>query len=302
MKRLKAKTSRAGAGRLPASNFLCPFHFENLTPSSHVFHTRMNFTTQAAQDITGKIERDPAEIRHWRQLLILCFDQKAVESLQVLQVVCTAIDQIWTSKRQQAKEAHEAAKQKQRTTGSREPLPPLAVTAIPLTGKQKDVLVKLAREPQSPELLFRFGRHLEQDFGLPQSAHAIYSRAVALEPEDDALLAKINEAIQRIDAQAAKHGETTEHMPKLDTAIAPTACSTFTGSSSAVHRQRRTRRPKCVSTVIPGMSNALPRTTLAVLRPTPGSVTSSSMFAGTSPSNRSTNACPRPMSEFALLR
>jgi tetratricopeptide (TPR) repeat protein len=181
----------------------------------------MNFTTQAAQDITSKIERDPAEIRHWRQLLILCFDQKAVESLQVLQVVCSAIDQIWNSKRLLAKEAHEIAKQKQRTTGSREPLPALTVTAIALTGKQKDTLVKLSREPQSPELLFRFGRHLEQDFDLPQSAHAIYLRAVALEPEDEALLARINEAIQRLDAQAAKQGETTEHMPRLDTAIAP---------------------------------------------------------------------------------
>src|SRR5262249_45533695 len=30
---------------------------------------------------------------------------------------------------------------------------------------------------------------------------------------------------------------------------APTACSTLTGSSSSVQPQRRTRRPKCVSTV-----------------------------------------------------
>ena len=44
----------------------------------------MNFTTQAAQDILGKLERDPAEVRHWRQLLILCFDQKSIETLQTL--------------------------------------------------------------------------------------------------------------------------------------------------------------------------------------------------------------------------
>jgi tetratricopeptide (TPR) repeat protein len=181
----------------------------------------MNFTTQAAQDIAGKIERDPIEIRHWRQLLILCFDQKSVETLQTLQVVCSAIDQIWNKKRQTAKEVHDAAKQKQRSTGSREPLPPLSVTAIALSGKQKETLIKLSREPQSPELLFRFGRHLEQDFELPQSAHAIYSRALALEPDDDALVAKIKEAIKRIDTAAARHGETTEHMPKLDTVIAP---------------------------------------------------------------------------------
>ncbi|COX13463.1 Uncharacterised protein [Mycobacterium tuberculosis] len=54
--------------------------------------------------------------------------------------------------------------------------------------------------------------------------------------------------------------------------------------------------------MIPGIPNALPRMTLAVLRPTPGSVTNLSMVAGTSPPNRSTRACPRPMREAALLR
>ena len=88
----------------------------------------MNFTTQAAQDIAGKLERDPIEIRHWRQLLILCFDQKSVETLQTLQVVVSAIEQIWNKKRQQAKDANEAAKAKQRATGSRDPLPSLAVS------------------------------------------------------------------------------------------------------------------------------------------------------------------------------
>jgi tetratricopeptide (TPR) repeat protein len=179
----------------------------------------MNFTTQAAQDIGGKIERDPIEIRHWRQLLILCFDQKSVETLQTLQVVVSAIEQIWNVKKQQAKEVHEAAKQKQRNTGSREPLPPATITAITLTNRQKDTLIKLSREPQSAELLARFGRHLEEDFQLTQSAHAVLTRALAL-VEDDALETKIKESIKRID-NANKRAETTENLPKLDTVIAP---------------------------------------------------------------------------------
>ena len=61
---------------------------------------------------------------------------------------------------------------------------------------------------------------------------------------------------------------------------AATANSTLTGSVSLVHRQRRTSRPKCVSTVMPGTPKALPSTTLAVLRPKPGSVTSSSSRFG----------------------
>jgi len=81
----------------------------------------MNFTTQAAQDILSKIDHDPAELRHWRQLLILCFDQKAVDALQTLQVVVAAMEQIWNRKRAQAKQAHEEARMKQRSTGARRP-------------------------------------------------------------------------------------------------------------------------------------------------------------------------------------
>src|ERR1700744_5995999 len=93
----------------------------------------MNFTTQAAQDILTKIERDPAEVRHWRQLLILCFDQKEVDTLQTLQVIVAGIEQLWNLRRQQAKDLHEEARLKQRSTGSKEALPSLAVLSIPLT-------------------------------------------------------------------------------------------------------------------------------------------------------------------------
>ena len=141
----------------------------------------MNFTTQAAQDILGKLERDPAEVRHWRQLLILCFDQKSIETLQTLQVILAAIEQIWAARRQKAKDAYEEARLKQRSTGSKEPLPSPTVHAITLNPRQKENFIKLARAPQSPQLLYRFGLYLEEDFGVPQSARAIYERALALE-------------------------------------------------------------------------------------------------------------------------
>src|SRR5665647_3763845 len=71
---------------------------------------------------------------------------------------------------------------------------------------------------------------------------------------------------------------------------APTACSTLTGSSSEVEPKRLAKRPTCVSTVIPGTPKALPSTTFAVLRPTPGRVTRSLSRGDTSPPNRSTSA------------
>ena len=53
---------------------------------------------------------------------------------------------------------------------------------------------------------------------------------------------------------------------------------------------------------MPGTPNALPRTTKAVLRPTPGSVTRSSSRPGTSPPKSSRSAAESPMSDFALAR
>src|ERR1700722_9840142 len=132
----------------------------------------MNFTTQAAEDILSKIERDPAEIRHWRQLLILCFDQKSIDTLQTLQVVVAAIEQIWNLRRLKAKDAYEEARIKQRSTGSKEPLPSTTVHSIPLNARQKETFIKLAKAPESPQLLYRFGLYLEEEFELPQSARA----------------------------------------------------------------------------------------------------------------------------------
>jgi tetratricopeptide (TPR) repeat protein len=181
----------------------------------------MNFTTQAAQDILGKLERDPAEVRHWRQLLILCFDQKSIETLQTLQVILAAIEQIWVSRRQKAKDAYEEARMKQRSTGSKEQLPSPTVHAITLNPRQKENFIKLARAPQSPQLLYRFGLFLEEDFGIPQSARAIYERAMALEPEDAAVEQKIVEGLKRLNEPAAGAAPSQPAEPVESTMITP---------------------------------------------------------------------------------
>ncbi len=182
----------------------------------------MNFTTQAAQDILGKLERDPAEVRHWRQLLILCFDQKSIETLQTLQVILAAIEQIWNVRRQKAKDAYEEAKQKQRSTGSKEPLPSPTIHALALNPRQKENFIKLAHSPQDAKLLQRFGLYLEEDFGAPQSARAIYERALALEMDDPAIEQKIEEGLKRLDEKAAsapeeKTGEAESPMISAET-------------------------------------------------------------------------------------
>ena len=182
----------------------------------------MNFTTQAAEDILGKIERDPAEVRHWRQLLILCFDQKSIETLQTLQVIVTAIEQIWNQRRYKAKDAYEEARLKQRSTGSKEPLPSTTVHSIPLSTRQKETFIKLAKAPQTPALLYRFGLFLEEDFDLPQSAHALYERALALDPDDAQVEQKIVDGIKRLnDLNRATAPQNAPDPADLDAVIAP---------------------------------------------------------------------------------
>jgi tetratricopeptide (TPR) repeat protein len=158
----------------------------------------MNFTTQAAEDILGKIERDPAEVRHWRQLLILCFDQKSIETLQTLQVILAAIEQIWNQKKQKAKEVYEEARLKQRATGSKEALPSTQVHSVQLSVRQKETFIKLAKSPQATALLYRFGLFLEEDFALPQSARAVYERALALGSDDSQVEQKIVDSLKRL--------------------------------------------------------------------------------------------------------
>ena len=58
----------------------------------------------------------------------------------------------------------------------------------------------------------------------------------------------------------------------------------------------------CVSTGRPGNRNHTERTTLPVLRPTPGNVTKSSSSVGTSPPKRSSKACAIPMMLFVFER
>ncbi len=181
----------------------------------------MNFTTQAAQDVLGKIERDPAEIRHWRQLLILCFDQKSVDTLQTLQVVVAAIEQLWNQRKQKVKEVHDAARQKQRATGSKDPLPSLSVLSISLTPRQKETFSRLAANPQSVPLLYRFALHFEEDFDLAQAAYAVYERAQALDTDETQLEQKITDAMKRLGIRHREAGSKGGLAPTPLSAIAP---------------------------------------------------------------------------------
>ena len=81
------------------------------------------------------------------------------------------------------------------------------------------------------------------------------------------------------------------------------SCSIFFGSSCLVRSRRRESRMTCVSTTTPlAMPKPEPRTTLPVLRATPGSVRISSIVCGTSPWKFSMMPLLAPMIDFVLLR
>src|SRR6059058_2449805 len=82
--------------------------------------------------------------------------------------------------------------------------------------------------------------------------------------------------------------------------ILVTSASIFTGSVLLVRTSRLVSRLTWVSTANPGMPKATPSTTLAVLRPTPGNVTRSSIRGGTSPWKRSIRAALAAMIVLAL--
>ena len=81
------------------------------------------------------------------------------------------------------------------------------------------------------------------------------------------------------------------------------SCSTFSGVFCLVSFRRWVMRKTCVSTTTPlAMPKAVPSTTLAVFRATPGSGRSCSMVRGTSPPKSWTIFVAAPMMLFALLR
>src|SRR5665647_2675927 len=84
--------------------------------------------------------------------------------------------------------------------------------------------------------------------------------------------------------------------------MAHSSTSTATGSSLLVRPSRLVTRSTCVSTGSPGTPKALPSTTFAVLRPTPGRVPRSAIRVGTSPWYRATSAWPNPIRDWVLAR
>ena len=80
------------------------------------------------------------------------------------------------------------------------------------------------------------------------------------------------------------------------------SASTASAVLNWVKPRRRETRRTCRSTGKPGTLSACPNTTLAVFRPTPGSLTSDFIDAGTVPSWSSASSAAAPLRDRALER
>lgn len=161
----------------------------------------MDLSTQAGQDILTDIERNTSSVRGWRNLMLLCFDQKDIETFKTLQIICDGLDKLFEQKKLEAKKEFEAAvkaiRESKLKAGQRQ-LPNPIVTTIPLTDTQRQTFLKLARQPNTSTLLDKVAQYYLQDWNLPECAQKHLERALNFEPEDKQVMDTLAKAVEAL--------------------------------------------------------------------------------------------------------
>lgn len=161
----------------------------------------MDLSTQAGQEILSDIERNTSSVRGWRNLMLLCFDQKDIETFKTLQIICDGLDKLFDQKKQEAKKEFEAAvkaiRESKLKAGQRR-LPNPIVTEIPLTDVQRVTFLKLARTPNASLLLDKVAQFYLEDWNLPECAQKHLERALNFEPEDQHVMDSLAKAVEAL--------------------------------------------------------------------------------------------------------
>lgn len=163
----------------------------------------MDLSTQAGQEVLADIERNTSSVRGWRNLMLLCFDQKDIDTFKTLQIICDGLDRLFDRKKLEAKKEFEdavkAIRESKLKVGQRR-LPNPIITAIPFTDLQRQTFLKLARNPNTPSLLDKVSEYYLDEWNLPECAQKHLERALNFEPDDQHVtdsLAKAVEALAR---------------------------------------------------------------------------------------------------------
>jgi tetratricopeptide (TPR) repeat protein len=162
----------------------------------------MNLSTQAAIDILAKLDQNTWDFKQWRQLMILCFDQKDTDTLKTLQIVVEGLENLFESRKRKAKEEFDTALKSARETGrsSRDKLPNPVIDHVFLSERQKKAFQILARTPDDPKILQLVADFFSNDFNLPQTAQKLYERALQFNPADSNLEQVLKEMLERLQA------------------------------------------------------------------------------------------------------
>lgn len=179
----------------------------------------MDLSTQAGQEILADIERNTSSVRGWRNLMLLCFDQKDIDTFKTLQVICEGFDKLFEQKKLEAKREFEAAvkviRESKLKVGQRQ-LPNPIVTTIPLTDVQRLTFTKLAHNPNTTSLLEKVAIYYLDDWGLPEIAQKHLERALNFQPEDKQVMDTLTKAVEAL-------ARNLPNMPMATTEAPPSA-------------------------------------------------------------------------------
>ena len=162
----------------------------------------MNLTTQAAIDILAKIDQNTWDFKQWRQLMILCFDQKDTDTLKTLQIVVEGLESLFDSRKRKARDEFDSALKtaREKGRGTRDKLPNPVIDHVFFSERQKKAFQILARTPDDPKILQLVADFFSRDFSLPQTAQKLYERALQFNPADSNLEQVLKEMLERLQA------------------------------------------------------------------------------------------------------
>ncbi len=156
----------------------------------------MDLNVATAQSILSRIKREPLELKNWRDLTMLCFDQRDGESFTTFQAIIDSIQQFNEINR------------KKRDDGADE----LQFSAV-----QKGTFVKLAQDPNNDEMLRKTSLEF-LSLHLPAAAKRLVDRALQLNPYDEELNKLKNEceSLLKSDPKKSSRSPTDPIEPLID--------------------------------------------------------------------------------------
>jgi tetratricopeptide (TPR) repeat protein len=156
----------------------------------------MDFTTDAVANILRELDRLPADPGKWRQLMILCFDQKDTDTFHTLQVITEGLEKLLVAHKRRAQQSYKNAVMDAAHANRPPPQPLTGSLSVPVDDLQKSLLRKTAREPNNPAMLKAVGKLYLEEWEMPEVARRHFERALIFAPESEELRELVSKSKQ----------------------------------------------------------------------------------------------------------